>query len=910
MNVKVGSFADPPEWFGLAHFLEHMLFLGTKKYPQENAYKDFLSKHGGRSNASTSSEETNYHFEVSKSELKAALDIFAQFFIDPLFTVSGTTREMNAVNSEHDKNKQNDVNRFYQLLKTVSNPKSCFHRFSTGNLETLNKEGIREALLDFYDKHYSANIMKLCIYGAEPLDVLEEWTKELFSGIQNKNKSSHPSEVPPFELQQLGTIVSSIPVKEKRKVALYWPVFPSFKKHYLSKPSEYFSHLLGHESEGSIYALLKEKGWATSLSAGCTAKNDHFELFKIDIELTEEGFKQREEVISIVYEYVHLLRESEPEEWIFEETKKLNEIKFRFLSKQSPYSYCETLSSNMQDYPPEHYLMGRYVSNTFDPALLNKYKSYFSVDNFLILEVAPELASQCDLSEKWYGTKYSKRPIPEDLKKKWGNPKIKNYSELHLPHPNPFIPSVFDLKSGHKKTEEEKKIDAPEIPTLIHSNEVINVWHLQDKTFLLPKAHISLQFVNPLVYHSPLNFLRTQLITLLIDDELNEYTYSAYLAGLGFSISHNFEGIEFQVSGYDEKLPILLHKILQKFFTLEIREDRLEIQKKLLTQRIKNISKEAPHFHASYALIEATTLPFWSFSERLQICESGKGLEKADLQSFLHEITREGFYHLFCFGNVVEEDTMRMRDIIMELSPLQKIFDTQYPLQRLVDLPKGVTHVYSKEGPNPEDENSCIYVWYPIGSTEDYPLYAKLYLVCDILKEKCFSQLRTQEQLGYIVWSGIRTSSGYCGFRITIQSSVKDPVYLDERIEAFIESSKERLTELTSENYQKYVQARILSYLEKDHSLRERHDLLWSKISDRKTNFTKNAELAKLTQTIQLEEIRHFFDTHIYNNETRKKLSGRVFGKKHPKNEPHDLNTVHILNPTSFKNSLPLHPRN
>ncbi|KAH7468702.1 Insulin-degrading enzyme [Phytophthora ramorum] len=60
MDVHVGHQSDPEELPGLAHFLEHMLFLGTAKYPDENSYKKFLSAHSGRSNASTSQMHTNF----------------------------------------------------------------------------------------------------------------------------------------------------------------------------------------------------------------------------------------------------------------------------------------------------------------------------------------------------------------------------------------------------------------------------------------------------------------------------------------------------------------------------------------------------------------------------------------------------------------------------------------------------------------------------------------------------------------------------------------------------------------------------------------------------------------------------------------------------------------------------------
>lgn len=69
-----GSLSDPPNIAGLSHFCEHMLFLGTKKYPKENEYSQFLSEHAGSSNAFTSGEHTNYYFDVSHEHLEGALD--------------------------------------------------------------------------------------------------------------------------------------------------------------------------------------------------------------------------------------------------------------------------------------------------------------------------------------------------------------------------------------------------------------------------------------------------------------------------------------------------------------------------------------------------------------------------------------------------------------------------------------------------------------------------------------------------------------------------------------------------------------------------------------------------------------------------------------------------------------------
>lgn len=90
-----------------------MLFLGTKKYPEENHYSKFLTANGGQKNAATSEDSTYYFFDIKNEKFSEALDIFSQFFKEPLFTESATEREMNAVDSEFRKNLSDESRRIF-----------------------------------------------------------------------------------------------------------------------------------------------------------------------------------------------------------------------------------------------------------------------------------------------------------------------------------------------------------------------------------------------------------------------------------------------------------------------------------------------------------------------------------------------------------------------------------------------------------------------------------------------------------------------------------------------------------------------------------------------------------------------------------------------------------------------------
>ena len=161
MDVAVGSYYNPDDVLGLAHFCEHMLFMGTKKFPRESEFSQFVSENGGYDNAYTSSENTNYYFKVNFNQLRPTLDRFLQFFVSPLFLSNATSREMHAVDSEYRKDIPQDPWRFWELLKTTASQKHPLSRFDVGSLQTLQIPDIRQRLLQFHHDHYTVNRVRV-----------------------------------------------------------------------------------------------------------------------------------------------------------------------------------------------------------------------------------------------------------------------------------------------------------------------------------------------------------------------------------------------------------------------------------------------------------------------------------------------------------------------------------------------------------------------------------------------------------------------------------------------------------------------------------------------------------------------------------------------------------------------------
>ena len=181
-----GQNHDPSQHLGLAHFFEHMLFIGTAKYPKVDEYQHFLVAHGGRSNAYTASDHTNYFFDVDPEYFQEGLDRFAHFFIDPLLDSDYVERERKAVHSEYQMQLKDDGWRGNAVLKRAMNPNYPGSQFHIGNNDTLSQVN-RSVLKRFSRENYSADQMIAVILSKQSIQEMTDWVVPIFSMIPNRN---------------------------------------------------------------------------------------------------------------------------------------------------------------------------------------------------------------------------------------------------------------------------------------------------------------------------------------------------------------------------------------------------------------------------------------------------------------------------------------------------------------------------------------------------------------------------------------------------------------------------------------------------------------------------------------------------------------------------------------------------
>jgi secreted Zn-dependent insulinase-like peptidase len=172
-------------------YQQHMVFMGSAKYPVENHYDSFITSHGGSCNAFTEGEYTAYEFDVNAEYFDEALDIFGNCFIAPSLARAAADREINAIDSEFLLATVEDGSRQQQLYCHQARDGHILRKFSWGNVNSLKHQTERAGvdlhgiLREFHSLHYVPANMKLVVLAPQSLDDLAALVGKCFDKWEN-----------------------------------------------------------------------------------------------------------------------------------------------------------------------------------------------------------------------------------------------------------------------------------------------------------------------------------------------------------------------------------------------------------------------------------------------------------------------------------------------------------------------------------------------------------------------------------------------------------------------------------------------------------------------------------------------------------------------------------------------------
>lgn len=842
LDVNVGANQNPADRAGLAHFLEHMLFLGTEKYPLAGEYQEFISQHGGSFNAYTAAENTNYFFDIDNDQLDPALDRFAQFFITPLFSADYVERERNAVNSEYLAKLKDDGRREWDVYRELMNPAHPSAKFSVGNLATLaDREGhsVREDMIEFYQQYYSAHLMSLAVLGRDSLDVLEVGVRARFGAIPKRDIaiSSHYPAL--FDKQRLPASVAIKPEKELRQLTFNFPI-PNPDQFYEKKPFAYIANLLGHEAEGSLLSLLKRLGWADALYATTGLQSRSDAVFRLNIQLTPQGVRARDQIVSLVFHCIEQLQVRGLSSWRYSELQQMASVNFLFQEKSAPVETVSALAEAMKTYTPRDILRGDYLYSVYDERLIKKSLSYLNSDNLLLVLTAPDVEPY--RISPLYATPFVVRAgIPELLDLK---PAVRK--ELFLPEKNLFLPKRLAVKPGSLLDEGGATNNKPQ---LILDNKNMQVWYAQDQQFMQPRALINLRIKSPLVASSAEGAAQAQLFAALIADQLNEFSYPAKLAGIEHSISANPRGYDISVFGYSSRQGLLMNKIMEVMRTSKFKEERFSLIKENVLRVWRNQNKDLPYQVLAKQLPVLQSAPYWSNAQLIA------ALENKTSEQFFQFVSRQlidAKMEALFYGNYFRAEALKLA-VLVEHELLDRQAGRDLPPSQLLLLPKGsekpwlYTHALEHN-----DKVVELFIQSPSASVDDA---AHMMLARQLLQPAFYNQLRTEKQLGYVVAALAAPLLNLENSLLVVQSPSATEEKIIQEVDLFLDEQHAQLAEDFITNQQSLIK----KLREPARSLKEQGERYWNAMTTYDNQFSRRLDLAEAVARITPESLDHFY---------------------------------------------------
>ncbi|CAK9817833.1 Nrdc [Anthophora plagiata] len=872
LSINVGSYSDPIEIQGLAHFLEHMVFMGSEKYSQENDFDTFIKNRGGSNNATTDCEMTTFYFEIQEKHLLSALDRFAQFFIKPLMKKDAITREREAVESEFQEVLPSDYCRQEQLFRSFAYSDHPAAKFTWGNLVTL-RDGVTddklyEALHKFRERHYSAHRMKLAIQARLPLDVLEDYVTQCFASVPSNGLPADDftafKEKNAFDTPRFRRIYKIKPVKNVCRVDLIWSL-PPMRDLYKSKPYHYVCWIIGYKGKGSLFSYLKKKMWCLKINS----EYEHCSMYTLSclsLTLTEQGYDHLLEVLNAVFSFINMIRKEGPQKRIYDEIHQIRETDFRFTDEEPPVEYVEDLCEEMHYYPSSDYITGQELYFEYNPENIQHYLNYLTPDDVnIIISNKKFNDEELDKVEPWFKTKYTDTVIPNKWIECWRT--IEPYPEYHLPLPNEFLTDDFSLIPTPAKVSK--------YPTKIHSDELLEIWYRPDTKFALPECYMYFYIICPAAVASLKSEVMMELYVTLLQLLLVEVLYPATVASLSHEIHSIDLGIVLSVNGFNQKLPLLLVAIANCIANSpELTEEFFEVIKDTQAKSYYNTFKK-PNKLILDVRLSILMQVYWTAVDKHAAINSVKFNE---FQNFIKYFTDHTYIKCLVQGNMTQEDVLKNVHECVKILKCGSLLPNTMPQIRVTEIPIG-KHYCTVKNLNDTDANSVVNNYYQSGITT-----VKLSILIDLLillmEEPLFNQLRTQEQLGYDVSCTQHDTCGILGYSIAVctQANKYTTKHVDNRIEAFLEMFNNILNEITEKDFDRIKETLIKQKQHADIHLKEEVDRNWLEITFDNYMFDRIEKQLQMIEHIKINELREWLNSHAVGGNNFRNLSIQVVG--------------------------------
>lgn len=847
LAVGVGSAHNPPEQLGLAHYLEHMLFLGTEKFPEPDGFMKYTQANGGMTNAYTAYDKTNYMFQINASKFDEALDRFSDYFKKPTFDPHYSDKERNAVHNEWSLQKAQDGWNLFALMGVTANPQSPAAKFNIGNLDTLSDKpavngkpasNLQEELLAFYERYYSANIMKLALVGKQPLPELKALAEKYFAAIPNHNVLLPRITTPGLTSAEMGKSIYYKPIKDLRALYVDFPL-QSNKDQWRLKPNEYINNLLTSEEPGTLGEQLRQMGLARSVTAFVAPDIYGPDgILRVQAELTDAGVQQQDKVIAAIFSYIDLIKRDGLNKNYYRELQAMSSKDFANASKPQPLEQAVGLAEAQFELPVQNLLNAGYVYERYDARAIKAVLAQLDKNRARIWYIHPGVEATKPIP--FFDGHYAIRDTQPEEYERWQT--LAAGYRFSLPPLNDLFTDKQAPVVASQYTKPHVVVSQPGLEALLVQPQ----FYREDKGALT--LQINVDFAR--------NSVREAVLANLLNEVYNKQNLTlidrAGRASLGVNLHLTGSGSQgISLQGYTSKHELLLTQLLHNFVNLQVSEQQFADAQDSLQKNLSNRNKDQVFRQLFGHLARLTSAQSYSVEEQLAVLPS---LTPADLTAYHKAVKANVLLRILAAGNYSEAQVKHLAQAAAAILP-----GTRLPETRAVSgfvLPTANAPLVFNEQVALAD-SALLQAWFrPAKSDAEQ---ATLAVLSALYGNAFFMQLRTNEQLGYAVMARDYGVDEVPGFMMLVQSSSVDLPHIKARIDQFRREYLATLKAMDEAEVNQARQAIIANLEEKPSDFYSEMSLYFAEFIQGKYAFdSRERELAALRQVTKADVVRMY----------------------------------------------------
>ncbi len=783
LAVQAGSWQDPSEYPGMAHFLEHMLFMGTKPYPSENDFSKYISDHAGKLNAYTMPDRTVYMFSVTHNGFEGALDRFSHFFIDPLFNPKEVNSELLVVDQEHSKNLENDDWRLYMISKEIGNQSHPNAQFSTGNSETLSKIP-NSALKRWFKDNYSSHLMQLVIYSNKPIDELKKLVDDQFSLVKNNNKDPFRTNQRLGSQKQKNTLVYVKPIKNTQQLYIEWELPKSFASDK-TKTAELLAYTLSRGQKYSLEEVLRSKDLIELVSVSVEKIGKHHAIFQISIELTEKGIQNKESVIKHCFDAFNSVRSAKVPSYLFKEKQSVAKLNYQYQERADAFDFVKMHAHKLIDESLETYPQNTVLATNYNHKKMQRLLSFLTIGNAHIYVIAEpkKTGVLLDHKEKWMGCEYGFCPITTAEAEKYSqeNPN----SPIRIPPPNPFVPSNLKLlKSESINTAQQ----------IIADDDFGKVFYLKDNEFQVPEVSLHLHILSEELNGSARSNVLAELFIQHFNYKLNPVFNCAADANIAAISGVSRHRINFVIEGFSEKIPLFVEEIFKELTSSYPTKQEFITIKDQLKKAYENFSKELPVIQA---IVNMKSILASDITSKEEMLKSLQEISYEDYLAFQNKLFKKTYLEGFFAGNLTLKDAEGIYSDIRHFLSLNPYPKSEHLNRRVFSLAQCQKPHLVESSTNVSGHGIILTI--DQGSFS-FQRRASQEILGQIIHEAFFDTLRTKQKTAYIAKAWPFELEKRLFMNFAVQSSTHEPLDLLYRFELFLEDFVSSFSDEISED--------------------------------------------------------------------------------------------------------------